>query len=132
MVSIGVHVDASEVSVLARDFGRVPARATFEIGHVVERTAKRGNDLASDFARTSAGAHGKWYKRDFTAQKAALLGLTWVYGPVATRLQGAMSFELGSRNQAPHLDLQRSADIIIPDFTRDVLNAMEAAIYGTK
>jgi hypothetical protein len=26
--------------------------------------------------------------------------------------QGGMSFEFGSRNQPPHLDLNRSADII--------------------
>jgi hypothetical protein len=42
------------------------------------------------------------------------------YGPDIARPQGGMSFEYGSRNQPPHLDLARSADLIGPSTVGEV------------
>jgi hypothetical protein len=42
------------------------------------------------------------------------------YGPDAAMPQGGMSFEFGSRNQKPHLDLAKSADVIGPALAQEV------------
>ena len=123
-----VNIDSSNIRDLAVDFGRVPNRATKGVARAVESVAKHGNDVAAAFAKESAGDHGKWYHRAFEAEKAHPLGLTWVYGPNANKRQGGMSFEGGSRNQPPHLDLARSADLIGPELARKVGNAIEDAV----
>lgn len=125
---MSVHIDSSQIKELAVSFDRVPNRATHDVAKVVERTAKHGNTVAQGFATSSAGSHGKWYPRAFEAESAGLLGLSWRYGPVATRRQGGMSFEFGSRNQPPHLDLAKSADLIGLTFSRDVGDAIERAL----
>ena len=43
--------------------------------------------------------------------------------------QGDMSFERGSRNQPPHLDLNRSADVIGPQLGQ-VADAMAREVHG--
>lgn len=122
-----VHIDSSQIKVLAADFDAVPSRATRAVGDAVESTAKDGNRIAQGFATESSGSHGKWYPRDFTAESAGSLGLSWAYGPVATRRQGGMSFEFGSRNQPPHLDLAKSADLIGPVLQQRVGDAVDGA-----
>jgi hypothetical protein len=42
------------------------------------------------------------------------------YGPDIAHPQGGMSFEGGSRNQPPHNDLAKSADLIGPAFQGEV------------
>ena len=93
-----------------RDLRALPVRAARMQAELVKGTAQRGNRIAANFARGSAGTHGKHYHRAFTAEAEG--PFTWVYGPDAARPQGGMSFEYGSRNQPPHLDLNRSADIV--------------------
>ena len=126
---MGVNIDSSRIHLLAVDFGRVPNRATSQVADVVEDTAKRGNRTAAGFARVSAGAHGKHYHRAFEAESAGLLGLSWVYGPLVSSRQGGMSFERGSRNQPPHMDLARSADLIGPEFPQRVGDAIERVMW---
>lgn len=124
------NIDASNIRDLSSDLGRVPNRATRSVAHAVERTAKRGNSLAAAFARESAGAHGRHYHRAITAERAHPLGLAWVYGPDVAKRQGGMSFERGSRNQPPHLDLARSADIIGPELGQAVGDAVSDSLRG--
>lgn len=126
---MGVNFDSSRIKILAADLERVPELATRRIAEVVEDTAKRGNRIAKAFARESAGDHGKHYHNAFQAERAGLSGLTWVYGPNAAMRQGGMSFEFGSRNQPPHLDLAKSADLIGPDFQRKVGDAIQKAMW---
>lgn len=109
---MAVNIDSSNIRDLATDFSSVPARATRAAGQAVERIADQGMTLARVFAKESAGRHGKHYPKAITAEKKHPLGLTWAYGPDVAKRQGGMSFERGSRNQPPHLDLNRSADII--------------------
>lgn len=125
-----VNIESHNIRELAVDFGRVPNRATRGVAHAVEQVAKRGNSVAATFARESAGKHGKWYYRAFGVEKVHPLGLAWAYGPDANKRQGGMSFEGGSRNQVPHLDLARSADIIGPELSRKVGNAIQDAVRG--
>lgn len=126
---MGVNFDSSRIKILAADLERVPELATRHIIDAVQETAKRGNKIAADLARESAGAHGKHYHKAFQAERADLLGLTWVYGPNAAMPQGGMSFEGGSRNQPPHLDLAKSTDLIGPDFLRKVDDAIARAMW---
>lgn len=113
----GVRVSHS-IGDLARDCVGVASNARTELPRVVRRNAERGNELAATFARESAGKHGKLYHRAFSAEPNG--PLEWEYGPDAEQPQGGMSFEFGSRNQPPHLDLARSVDVVGPAFGDDV------------
>lgn len=93
------------------------AAAKTQLPDAVETNAKDGRDAAKTFARRTAGAHGVHYPSRIDAE--AITPLVWEYGPHG-RPQGEMSFEWGSRNQKPHRDLARSADIVGPSLARDV------------
>jgi hypothetical protein len=40
-----------------------------------------------------------------------------------------MSFEYGSRNQPPHLDLNKSADLIGPQLAKDAGNLLDSLFW---
>lgn len=109
-----------DIDDLANDCLAVARGARKDMARTVRMNAQQGNKNAKDFARESAGAHGKHYHKAFTAE--AITPLLWEYGPDAGMPQGGMSFEYGSRNQPPHLDLAKSADLAGPMFARDVSN----------
>ncbi len=112
-VKVTHHIDR-----LADDMAGIPPRAREGMVRAVASNAREGNAVASEFARESARAHGVHYPDAFDAE---MLGeLKWEYGPDASKPQGGMSFEFGSRNQKPHLDLAKSADIIGPQLAKDV------------
>lgn len=127
---MAVHIDSSEIRHLATDYTAIPNRATRGVADAVEETAKKGERLAKAFARESAGDHGKHYPRSITSESSGLLGLSWVYGPDSALPQGGMSFEYGSRNQPPHLDLNRSADLIGPELGRKIMDAVQDSFRG--
>ena len=110
---------------LAADMADIIPRAKVEMRGKVRDGIRAGNTLAKDFAKRSAGRHGKHYPNAFTTQMNSGAGLfgnvySGEYGPDAERPQGGMSFEGGSRNQPPHNDLAKSADIIGPSFAQEV------------
>lgn len=109
---------------LVSDLRGVSKRAPQDIRDVVRDGVRAGNILAQDSARISAGRHGRLYPRSMSAEMhpgAGLFGnvVSGEYGPDINKPQGGMSFERGSRNQKPHLDLARSADRIVPSFQRE-------------
>jgi hypothetical protein len=112
-VRITHHIDR-----LAADMADIPVQARVGMVRVVASSAREGNRIAAAFATESAGSHGKHYPKAFDAEMRG--ELTWEYGPDASKPQGGMSFEFGSRNQKPHLDLAKSADIIGPKLADDV------------
>lgn len=85
---------------------------------VVGDNLREGRDQARTFARATARRHGKHYPRSITVDRTS--PLSGEYGPDPSLKQGGMSFEGGSRNQPPHNDLARSADVIGPQFGDDV------------
>lgn len=97
---------ASEVFDLADDFGKAAA----EIGRAVFDTlSSEGEAFAEDWAdnaKQTAGVHGKHYPKSITSEAKLAFGVTVEVGPETGKKQGSMGpgFELGSRNQAPHLD----------------------------
>lgn len=111
---------------LAADAAQVSVKARADMPDVVRRGIRAGNRVAADFAKRSAGEHGKHYYRSFTAEMRPVFNLfgariiSGEYGPDIARPQGGMSFEFGSRNQKPHLDLARSADLIGGSLAREV------------
>lgn len=121
---------------LAADIAAIPPAAAKRMPSIVRDGAHAGAQLARDFARESAGAHGKHYPNSITAEsKKAFRGFgagvySAEYGPVVGRRQGGMSFEWGSRNQPPHLDLNKSADIIGPAFPGEVRNMLRDLFWG--
>jgi hypothetical protein len=117
----------STIEELERDLRKIPVRAQKEKVSVVREGLRTGNSMAVEFARKSAGRHGKRYPRAFSVEmhgaQSALTGgslTSGEYGPDADKPQGGMSFERGSRNQKAHLDLARSADFVVPAFQREV------------
>lgn len=115
---------------LIADLSSIPARAVKGTGAAVRRNAKEGNRLALGFARHSAGSHGRNYPGSFSAE--LVTALSWEYGPRSDggpHDQGGMSFEWGSRNQPPHLDLNKSADIIGPKFAKDIGDVLDGLFW---
>lgn len=102
--------DAREFYDFANEFRKINTAAARRINSATRETAKEGQLIAKRNARETARRHGKHYPRSITMSSAGRLA--WEYGPDSDLPQGGMSFEFGSRNQPPHLDLARSADQI--------------------
>lgn len=111
---------------LEDDLRHIARTARRDMRGVVSEGIKVGNQVAKDYARQSAGRHGKLYHRAFSAEMGRTFegfGAAIIhgeYGPDISRPQGGMEFEQGSRNQPPHNDLAKSADLIGPSFAGEV------------
>jgi hypothetical protein len=131
-VSFSLRVTHNGLDGLERDLRALPAKSVKDMKAKTREAGIVGNTLARDNARVSSGTHGKLYPRSFTHEEATFAGFggfsfSTTYGPDASRPQGGMSFEWGSRNQTkPHLDLNRSADIMGPSFAREVRGMVDA------
>jgi len=121
---------------LIADFAKIRTGAPRALNGVVRDGVRAGTTSAKGFAKTSAGRHGKRYPAAITGQmrRAYLYGEGAIYhgeyGPDISRPQGGMSFEYGSRNQKPHMDLNRSADLVGPQFAREVGNAIDRLFWN--
>lgn len=113
---------------LSRDMARIPAKAAKDMVGAVRDGVRVGGLLARENAKRSSGTHGKHYPKAITWDRS-VRGAFGVYlseyGPELGRPQGEMSFEFGSRNQKPHLDLARSADIVGPALAREIREKSE-------
>jgi hypothetical protein len=133
-VTYTVHVTHT-IGDLARDLAQVPVKAAKECQGIVRDGAKAGAILARANAERTAGAHGKHYPKSITSeQRKPFMGFgasvfSAEYGPDAAKLQGGMSFEYGSRNQPPHLDLARSADVIGPSLGQEVRQMLDRLFW---
>lgn len=116
-----VHV-TSTLRWLESDMKDIAKRSDREMRSTVHDGLKAGNRVARDSAKRTAGAHGKHYHKAFTVEMhpGGMGHYSGEYGPDESMPQGGMSFERGSRNQPPHLDLAKSADAIQAAFPRKV------------
>lgn len=120
---------------LVADFEKVRREAPVAFRAVVRDGIDAGTVLAKANAKLSAGKHGKHYPAAISAQMRPTYaygdGAIYhgEYGPDISRPQGGMSFEWGSRNQKPHLDLNRSADVIGPQLPREVGDAVDRLFW---
>lgn len=122
MISVRHSIDR-----LAADMADIPVQAQAKFADAVAGAARGGNALASEFARESSGRHGVHYPDSFDAEQ--LSPFEWEYGPDASKLQGGMSFEFGSRNQPPHLDLAQSADVAGEVLEHNVADAVDSLFW---
>lgn len=119
---------------LERDLSAIPAKAATGFARAVGKVGRRGKDLAKTSAKKTAGRHGKHYPNAFTVNTSSFFGFgggqfVAEYGPEAGYPQGGMSFEWGSRNQPPHLDLNHSADIAGPLLEHEVLDVVDRLFW---
>jgi hypothetical protein len=111
---------------LAADLRYIARTARGDMRGVVREGIKVGAVVARDYAKESAGEHGKHYPNAITAEMGRDFNgygtgiIQGEYGPDIAKPQGEMSFEGGSRNQPPHNDLAKSADLIGPAFQGEV------------
>lgn len=94
---------------LERDLKIIASEFKPRVAVPVREVARDGTKTAKRLAKRSAGSHGKHYPNAITLESHG--PLSYEYGPEAGLPQGGMSFEHGSRNQPPHLDLAKSADL---------------------
>lgn len=111
---------------LERDFMGIPVKVTTRMAKAVRKNAEQGNRVTARIAKKSAGAHGKHYSKSFSAE--AITPLEWEYGPDSAEKQGGMAFETGSRNQPPHLDMEKGLDIQAPKFHKDTGDALDGLL----
>lgn len=117
---------------LAADLTKISKTLPVALRGVIKEGIRVGNSVAKDNAVLTARRHGKHYPDSFTAEMH--LGTppnfySGEYGPDASKPQGNMSFEYGSRNQPPHLDLAKSADLIGPAVPREALDRVDKAFW---
>lgn len=110
------------------DQKRVATRAQRDMSNTVRKALRVGNEAARYHAKRTAGAHGKHYHKAFSWEMTG--PLSGEYGPDIAKPQGGMSFERGSRNQPPHLDIARSADAIGPAFAKKVSEAADGWFWS--
>ena len=114
------------IDLLERDLKGIVRQVPKDCRRVVREGIRAGNEVAKANAKTSSGTHGKLYPRAFSYEMhTGFSGFgstiySGEYGPDIAKPQGGMSFEFGSRNQKPHLDLAKSADIIGGSFAQEV------------
>lgn len=106
-----------------------------EMRGVVSEGIRVGNSVAKDNARRTAGAHGPYYPDAFrtemsrTYHAGAATIYQGTYGPLSSLPQGDMEFEWGSRNQEPHLDLNKSADLVGPAMPREASSRLDRVFW---
>jgi hypothetical protein len=130
---VRVTCDSSGIAALASDLKTMTRRAPIELKKVVRKNTIEGNRLAKGYASQQHTMNSNYdihYPKSFTWEVGSFYGygggnITGTYGPDSARRQGSMSFEHGSRNQPPHLDLARSADVIAWQFGPNVLYAAQ-------
>lgn len=116
----------STLPILAQHFIDAAERLERELDKAVRDVARDGQRTARRYANRSAGSHGKHYPSAITVERLGIAD--FVYGPESGLPQGGMSFEHGSRNQPPHLDLARSADGIKAKLGPKIDRAIEKAL----
>lgn len=127
-----IHVQHAGLTDLASDLRKIPVIAVKDMVRIVKTSARVGGMDARANAKRTAGAHGKHYPGAITWDSSASTffgfgggSISAAYGPETSRRQGEMSFEHGSRNQPPHNDLAKSADLILPATAGAVRDAMD-------
>jgi hypothetical protein len=121
-----VSVDAHEVFALAAGLERLGA----EVGGIImtegiTQVTKKMEETWRSNATGTAGRHGIHYPASITSE---VHGDEGEVGPDSGMPQGGMSFEEGSRNQPPHLDGQKAAEVVGPWGAELIDRVISAAI----
>lgn len=104
---MGIHY--TTLDDLERDLKIIATEFKPRMAGEVADVARAGNRAGKANAKRTSGSHGKHYPNAFSAER--LSPLAWEWGPDSSMPQGGMSFEDGSRNQPPHKDIAKAADL---------------------
>lgn len=121
------------VTDLARDLNTVAREGRRGMIRVTRESVREGANIARMLAFHSANrhhpgaGHGKHYWRAITPEMRLPTNGEW--GPEIDKKQGDMSFEEGSRNQPPHLDMLRSADLEVPKWEKRVSDMVDGLFW---
>ena len=120
---------------LERDMRAIPPRAIRDLTGIVRDGVRAGAILTRANAERSSGAHGKHHPKSITPEMHRGRGLfgnsiSGEWGAEANKPQGDMEFERGSRNQPPHLNHAKAADVIAPIFAHEVHRATADWFWG--
>jgi hypothetical protein len=118
-------VDYSELLMLEKDLGAVPALAVKAVFAAVDAS---GDALAEEWAgnvRETGGTHLPWLPDAITSSRLVGTGFGDVaaeVGPEVGKKQGALGKgdEYGSVNTPAHMNGHRAADVIDPRFERSL------------
>jgi hypothetical protein len=119
-----MRIDASDMSALSRDLGKIGARSTAAMFGVFKESGEDLRKMWQRNARATSGTHGKRYPDSITMDMLVGREIGVEVGPDPRLPQGGMSFEYGSVNQPPHLDGQRAADEEIPKIDKRITTAL--------
>lgn len=144
MSRISYSWEHSEVAHLAIDLAEIPAGTERDLELTVRRSANRLTTLWRADARVQSGRHGKHYPTSIIPH---ISGLEADIAPDPSRRQGGMAFEYGGPSvvrypsgspnaygaavtpgtrvgqSKPHLSMNKAADIVFPEFQREVADA---------
>lgn len=119
---VSLRVDHRGLTDLASDLAGLPPQIARDSIATVRDGARAGAMLARANAEQTSGSHGKHHPRAYSSEMSRPVGFGGTfgyaaeYGPDASKPQGGMSFEEGSRNQRPHRPLRRTLPMIVPAF----------------
>lgn len=130
-VKVTSHLDG-----LVADLEEIAEKAPVELKQLVKDGIRVGNDLAKANARVTSRRHARKYPGTFTSsmnpdQRFADVKIyNGEYGPLP-KGQGLLAsiLENGSRNNPPHKDLARSADVIGPALDREVGDVVDGLFW---
>jgi len=123
---MGVRV-ISSLGGLSKALASKPRELRTGAGRVAREAANDGQKTARRIAIRTAGKHGKHYPKAITVER--LGASVYEYGPDSALPQGGMSFEGGSRNQPPHLDIAHSYDLMKPSLHRSVDSLLDGLFW---
>ncbi len=119
-----------EIKRLARHLDGARFRVQTEARQELRKGAQSLERRWRTNARRTAGRHGKHYPNAITFEQVG--PLVFEVGPESARPQGGMSFEYGSRNQPPHLDGNRAADIVFPRVAQNLGAVAQRVLEGRR
>lgn len=146
MTRISYGWEHSEVALLAASLAAAPDNTERELALTVRRSANRLTTLWRADARVQAGKHGRRYP---SAIEPHIFGLEAAIYPDPSKPQGGMAFEYGGPSfvhspsaspdaygaaitpgtrvgqNKPHLSMNKAADIVFPEFHREVADEAE-------
>lgn len=128
MAQRDIHFDTRDLKRLARDLEGAKFRAQTGARQELRKGAQSIERRWRTNARRTAGRHGKHYPNAIGWEQVG--PLAFEVGPDPAKPQGGMSFEYGSRNQPPHLDGNRAADVVFPRVVRAMGEVAERAVGG--
>lgn len=126
-----IDISKGELTELYVDLGKASAKIVPAVVAAVEASGRSLEAQWRSNAQQTSGVHGKHYPDSIDHEMHIGFGSIAVeVGPNPSKPQGGMSFELGSRNQPPHLDGAQATDVEEPQFMARLAKAADGALRG--